>query len=134
MGEQRIGTFTLQTNLEDHLQMAIAIRLRQMVAAGEQFLWAADQNAAKRSMAQAAKCKAMGLTPGEADLRIYLKNSKIVHIELKTAKGRLSPAQRQRHKELADLGHTVYVVQEASPEAGADTVEAIVRKEMANGY
>ena len=83
-------------------------------------------NAGKRSISQAVRCKAMGLTPGETDLRIYLKNGKLIHIELKTAKGRLSPAQGLRHQQLRALGHTVHVVQESDPDTGSDIVGKIV--------
>jgi len=100
---------------EDSLTMAAATALRRLEAQGLALSWAHDMNAGERSPAESAKAKAMGLTAGEPDLRIYLMGGRIVHIELKTLKGRTSEAQTVRHARLMALGHEVYLVQVGTP-------------------
>jgi hypothetical protein len=68
----------------------------------------------------------MGMRPGEPDVRVYLPQSRIGHIELKLPQGTVSDAQRQRHYDLRALGHDVRVLRANTPGAAADQAEAIV--------
>ncbi|MBL4763469.1 MAG: hypothetical protein JKY93_12330, partial [Gammaproteobacteria bacterium] len=61
---------------EDQLQMAIAETLRKREKLGG-FTFAADQNGLRTSKRQAMKAKMAGMTPGEADLRFYLKDGRL---------------------------------------------------------
>jgi hypothetical protein len=110
---------------EDDLAMAVASRLRQMEHM-HPFTFAHDQNAARRSRTGGAKAKAMGMRPGEPDVRVYLPQGRIGHIELKRPRGVVSPLQRQRHADLRALGHDVRVLRADTPGAAADQAEAIV--------
>jgi hypothetical protein len=110
---------------EDDLAMAVATRLRRLER-DHLFTFAHDQNAARRSRTGGAKAKAMGMRPGEPDVRVYLPHSRIGHIELKAPNGSVSDAQRQRHADLRALGHDVRVLRADTPGAAADQAEAIV--------
>jgi ABC-type lipoprotein export system ATPase subunit len=57
---------------------------------------------------------------------VYLPQSRIGHIEIKTGTGSVSTAQRQRHNELRALGHDVRVLAANTPGAAADQAEMIV--------
>lgn len=116
---------------EWRLQAAQVRRLRSMPEHGRQFLLAGDQNAARRGPRAAIEAQATGMTPGEPDLRIYLPNGRLAMIENKTLKGRLSPAQRDRHAALSRLGHTVAVVRAATEQDAADQAEALIRQWLA---
>ena len=115
---------------EDDLAMAVATRLRQLERELP-FTFAHDQNAGHRSRTNGSRAKAMGMRAGEADIRIYAPQGFVGHIELKTVRGRLSAAQRQRHGELRALGHDVRVVHAATPGYAADEVEKIAREWLA---
>jgi len=110
---------------EGDLAMAVATRLRRLER-DHPFTFAHDQNAARRSRTGGAKAKAMGMRPGEPDVRVYLPQSRIGHIELKTPAGTVSDAQRQRHQALQALGHDVRVLVANTPGVAADQAEAIV--------
>lgn len=112
---------------EWRLQAAQVRRLRNMPEHGRLFLIAGDQNAARRGPRAAVEAQATGMTPGEPDLRVYLPEGRLGLIENKTLKGRLSPAQRDRHEALARLGHRVAVVKAATEADAADQAEALVR-------
>lgn len=112
---------------EWRLQAAQVRRLRNMPEHGRQFLIAGDQNAARRGPRAAVEAKATGMTPGEPDLRVYGSGGRLLLIENKTLKGRLSPEQRDRHAALAALGHVVVVIRAATEADAADQAEAIVR-------
>lgn len=111
---------------EWELQAAQVRALRALPEYGKLFLLAGDQNAAKRGPRAQQEAIAAGLTPGEADLRIYLARGQLRQIENKVGSGRLSPAQKTRHADLARLGHTVDVVSAVSePEAAAKAVALV---------
>lgn len=112
---------------EWRLQAAQVRRLRSMPEHGRLFLIAGDQNAARRGPRAAVEAQATGMTPGEPDLRVYLPGGRLGLIENKTPKGRLSPAQRDRHAALARLGHPVAVVKAATEADAADQAEDLVR-------
>ncbi|MCD1264057.1 oxidoreductase [Shinella sumterensis] len=101
--------------------------LRAMPEYGKQFLLAGDQNSAKRGPRAQQEAIAAGMTPGEADVRVYLSGGRLRMFENKVGKGRLSPAQVDRHAALARLGHHVEVVRFASVGEAADKAVALVR-------
>lgn len=117
-------TVTEAAPLEWEMQAASVRRLRGMPEFGDGFLLASDFNAGKRD---AVKAKAMGITAGEPDLRIWLNKARVGLIEYKTATGKVSREQRDRHAAMAELGHTVKVVRAASCEECADETEKMVR-------
>lgn len=112
--------------LEWELQAAQVRRLRSMPEYGKQFLLAGDMNSAKRGPNAQAQAIATGMTPGEPDLRIYLTGGRLASIENKVGKGRLSPAQRDRHAALAKLGHIVDIISATSEQDAADQAVALV--------
>lgn len=80
---------------EHALQVAVAHML-QIVLDPERTWWSAvDAGAGKLSKRSAGMMKARGVKPGLPDFIIMAKNSPILGVELKTIKGRLSPAQRE---------------------------------------
>lgn len=108
-------------------QAAQVRRLRAMPEYGKQFLLAGDQNSAKRGPRAQMEAIAAGMTPGEADLRLYIAGGQLRMIENKVGKGRLSPAQVDRHAALARLGFVVQVVRFDTVHEAADKAEALVR-------
>jgi len=113
--------------LEWELQAAQVRRLRSMPEYGKQFLLAGDMNSAKRGPKAQAQAIVTGMTPGEPDLRIYLIGGRLASIENKVGKGRLSPAQRDRHAALAKLGHIVEIISATSEQDAADQAVALVK-------
>lgn len=113
-------------------QAAQVRRLRAMPDYGKQFLLAGDQNSAKRGPRAQMEAIAAGMTPGEADLRLYLAGGELRMIENKVGKGRLSPAQVERHAALARLGFVVEVVRFETVHEAADKAEALVRGWLAD--
>jgi len=59
--------------------------------------------------------------PGQPDLLIRKSGCPDIYLEVKTARGRLSPAQRHRHAQLRRLGATVYVVRSVEEAVAAVT-------------
>ena len=57
-------------------------------------------NAAKRSPWLGADLKRQGLVPGVGDISVVSPEGRYFEMELKTAKGKLSPAQRLRQEQL----------------------------------
>lgn len=112
-------------------QAAQVRRLRSMPEYGRQFLLAGDQNSAKRGPRAQMEAIAAGMTPGEADLRLYLAGGQLRMIENKVGRGRLSPAQVERHAALKRLGFTVEVVRFDTVHEAADKAEALVRSWLA---
>lgn len=108
-------------------QAAQVRALRAMPEYGKQFLLAGDQNSAKRGPRAQQEAIAAGMTPGEADVRVYLAGGRLCMFENKVGNGRLSPAQVERHAALARLGHHVEVVRFASCPEAADKAVALVR-------
>lgn len=108
-------------------QAAQVRALRAMPEYGKQFLLAGDQNSAKRGPRAQQEAIAAGMTPGEADVRVYLTGGRLCMFENKVGNGRLSPAQVDRHAALARLGHHVDVVRFANVGEAADKAVALVR-------
>lgn len=57
-----------------------------------------------------AKMKKLGLVRGLPDLTLYLPESKILNVELKTEIGKQSPDQKLIESKLKSLGHNYYLV------------------------
>jgi len=115
--------------IEEWKLQAEAVRqLRALPEFDRQFTLAADFNAGKRD---ATKAKATGVTAGEADLRIYGTNARLLLIEYKNAEGRLSLEQKERHALLRSLGYTVIVIKTATPEECAAASVGAVREWLA---
>ena len=51
-----------------------------------------------------------GVEPGTPDLMVLVQGGRVVWLEAKTARGRLSKSQKQWHDKARGLGHDVYVV------------------------
>lgn len=66
-------------------------------------------NGGKRFLREAARLKAMGVMPGCPDIAL-LDGGQIFFIELKSAKGSVTEAQRECHKALGRAGSPVAVV------------------------
>lgn len=77
---------------EDILQKQVAAFLK---FAAPDLLWHHPANGGFRNVREASKLKAMGVRAGVADLAIVLPDGRAAFIELKTATGRLSPAQAE---------------------------------------
>lgn len=130
----RVVTSAANDNVPEwRLQAAQVRRLRNMPEHGRLFLIAGDQNAARRGPRAAVEAQATGMTPGEPDLRVYGAKGRLLLIENKTHKGRLSPAQRDRHEALARLGHPVAVIHARTEADAADQAEALVRGWLVSG-
>lgn len=113
--------------LEWRLQASQIRRLRAMPEYGSKFLFVGGMEAARRSPQEAVKAKATGLTAGHPDLTIFLAGGQCRFIENKGERGALSAVQKERHADLAALGHVVKVVKAATEEEAADAAEAQVR-------
>jgi hypothetical protein len=113
--------------LEWELQAEQVKMLRRLPGYGPRFLLAGDQNAAKRGPKAQAQAVASGMTAGEPDVRIYLRDGQVKHIENKVTGNGLSAAQVKRHAELTALGHEVVVVTSSTPEDAAAQAVAIVQ-------
>ncbi|MFK3663956.1 VRR-NUC domain-containing protein [Ochrobactrum teleogrylli] len=88
------------------------------------FTLAGDFNAARRSMREAAKAKATGLTPGEHDIRLYLYGGVLGLIEMKAKDTPVSKAQKDRHALLHALGFDLQAIVRAT---ATEEAEAAVR-------
>ncbi len=112
--------------LEWRLQAAQIRSLRALPTYGRQFLLVGGMEAGRRGPQEQVKAKATGLTAGHPDLTIFLPGGRCAFIENKTAKGRLSPAQVERHDALRAIGHTVEVVRASTEEEAAAAAVGLV--------
>ena len=113
--------------LEWELQAAQVSALRRLPEYQRQFLLAGDMNASKRGPRAQAQVIATGMTSGEPDLRIYGECGRLLMIENKVGQGRLSPAQKDRHKALERLGYTVLIIRATTTtEAAEQAVTAVL--------
>lgn len=62
-----------------------------------------------RSARLGAKAKCAGARKGWPDLTFVLED-RVVWVELKTYRGKVSPDQKKVHSIMADMGHSVYTV------------------------
>lgn len=112
---------------EWELQAAQVRALRKMPEYGKRFLLAGDQNAAKRGPKAQVEAIAAGLTPGEADMRIYLDGGRLRMFENKVGGASLTESQKVRHPSLAKLGHEVTVLRAVTCEDAAAQAVSLVR-------
>lgn len=49
---------------------------------------------------------------GIADILIFTKNGRTIHLEVKTLKGKMSEDQKQHKKKLEALGHEYYIIRD----------------------
>lgn len=113
--------------LEWRLQAAAVRALKALPQFDREFTLAGDMNSAKRGPQAQIQASATGLAPGDPDLRLYLAGGVLKLIEYKGERGRLSPAQKERHSLLKRLGFEVVTVQ-ATTEAGcAEATVALVK-------
>jgi hypothetical protein len=110
--------------LEEHIQAAIIIQLRKHNVEFEVGL-----EGVRLSKSQRAKAKIQGMEPGRCDIKIYLPEERMLHIELKRKGGRVSPEQADWHERLRRLGFTVHVVKASCPQDGIDKVAALVEQQ-----
>lgn len=82
---------------------------------------------AKRHPAEQARLKAQGMQPGHPDITLYLPEGRVVFVELKTSKGRVSQKQQARHDLLKHLGFEVHVIKAEHGGVAIDAVEQIMR-------
>ncbi len=125
----RNGKVTIKPALpqEWELQAAQCRRLRNMPEYGGQFLFAGDQNAAKRGGKARVQAQASGMIPGEPDMRVYGAGCRLLLWENKVGRGPVSASQKERHAALAALGHKVHVLRAVSEKEAADQAESLVR-------
>lgn len=112
--------------LEWELQAAQVRHLRNFPEYGTQFILAADMNAERRGPKARTIALASGMTAGEPDLRIYANGGRLLLIENKVGRGRLSPAQVDRHAALTRLGFNVIVLRSTSEEDAVAQATAAV--------
>ena len=113
--------------LEWVLQAAQIRALRSLPEYGSRFLLVGGMEAGRRSPREAVKAKATGLTAGHPDLTIFMGGGRAGFIENKAEKGRLSPAQVERHVALRALGFDVEVIRASTESEAALRAVATVR-------
>ena len=79
-------------------------------------------NAARRSLRMGAELKRQGMKAGVGDVSAISPSGQYFELELKTAKGRLSPAQQERQDALRHSGV------EVATAYGLDAALAILRR------
>lgn len=92
------------------------------------FMVEGDQNAARRGFGAAAKAKATGMTAGTPDLRVLLPKGRIVFIELKMVKGKLSDSQKEWRAKAELLGFEVGTVFANCPRDMLACVETVLTR------
>lgn len=75
---------------EDTLQASVCLTLSAM---GVYFFMVPNSAAGKTTIQRAVRLRALGLRPGVSDLVVMRRDGVACFLELKTPKGRLSPAQ-----------------------------------------
>lgn len=91
---------------EENLQRAVASYLRR--AMPDDIYWTAVESSG-RGARDGARQKAKGVNPGCPDLLFFLSAGRMVGIELKSAKGRLTGAQPGVCKAFETCGHHYHV-------------------------
>ena len=123
--------------LEEDMQQAIIMRMRQRKDHGELFRIVGDMNAAKRTKALGARLKAAGMQTGETDMRIYMNYATTYFVELKRTGNPASPEQVSWHLILNKFGFDVWIVTARNPDDAVAQMhslmdELIERTEQAN--
>jgi hypothetical protein len=81
-----------------------------------------------RSAIEGAKLKRMGLVKGAPDLLVCLPRGQGMFLEVKTSKGRVSPAQFQFHNRCVSLAWPVAVVRSIDDVKRALVAVNVIRK------
>ncbi len=79
-----------------------------------------------RSSRMGAKAKCAGARKGWPDLTFVLAG-RVVWVELKTIRGRVSPSQKMVHALMAEMGHSVFVVHAKDGPDGWKKVQACLK-------
>ena len=79
-----------------------------------------------RSSRMGAKAKCAGARKGWPDLTFVLAG-RVVWVELKTVRGRVSPDQKKVHSIMEGLGHSVYVIRAKDGPDGWKKVQACLK-------
>lgn len=108
--------------LEEDLQAAVATSLFRVRRAGYPFDYAGDGTGGGVGRGEGSRRKAMGVTAGEPDFRVYLPAGRLWLIEFKRRDGTLNPEQKARHPKLAALGHPVPLIRAATPMEAVEKV------------
>lgn len=111
---------------EEDLQAAQVSAMRRHPAFNRRFTFAGDQNAERRGPKARAMAQRTGMMAGEPDVRISFASNRLVYVENKGGNGPLSPAQKERHTLLTNLGFAVRVVRANTPEEASAAIMAIV--------
>lgn len=94
-----------KTSISEHYIQVLVLRYLEQCAVADAY-WFAIPNAARRSMALAAKMRAEGMKSGVADICIMLAQGRTIWLELKKAKGRQTDTQVEFQEICRKLGHT----------------------------
>jgi hypothetical protein len=105
----------------EHRLQALVLEALQFRAVKDAF-WFAVPNAGKRSFAVATRMRKEGMQAGVADLCVMLSGGRTIWLELKTPKGRQSPAQKNFQNICNRLSH-VYILARSFDEA-IDSLQA----------
>lgn len=74
------------------------------------FRVSAVPNGGSRNLREASNLKLMGVRAGEPDLILRLPEGAYWNLELKTDRGRLSPAQKKFREDCERLGHKYFII------------------------
>ena len=110
----KAADYRKRTTSEHSLQTMVLEHLR-LRAVADSFVFAIP-NAGMRSFPVASRMKAEGMTAGVADLCVMLSGGRVIWLELKTAKGRLSDTQHGFRAVCDRLGHP-YILARSLDEA-----------------
>jgi hypothetical protein len=92
---------------ESQLQASI---FSALCKAGYYAFMVPNDAAGKTSIQKAMRLKAMGLRPGVSDLVVMAPRGITVFLEVKTPKGKQSPAQILFQQKVESLGHQYHIV------------------------
>ena len=111
----------MANRLEDWLQFVAAQWLR-----ANDIAFCHVANEGKRSAREGMRLIAMGMRPGVHDLIIALAGGVTLWVELKTAKGKMEPAQVDWHERLKKVSHRQSTIQTDSARQMLLELEALI--------
>ena len=97
----------MRAQIESKIQSAIVSYIRNVV---KDCMVIAIPNGARRTPSGYAANAVAGLTPGAPDLVVVLPEGRVLWLEVKAPKGRVSENQVFVHERMNDLGHTIHIV------------------------